>query len=311
VQASGYRLVQLGNGAWSVHSLARGETMHPGAGPAAEAEALYARQLRLPERVRPGAEFVVWDVGLGGAANALAALRAAREVPGRLRVVSFDEGLEPLEFALAHAPRLGYLAGYEEPLRRLVQQRQAIFNDGRQRVTWEARVGDFPSLLGGPTAPGWPKPDAILYDPFSPAKNPAMWTLPVLSGLYRLLDPARECALATSSRSTMIRVTLLLAGFYVGRGQATGQKEETTVAANRLELLEHPLGGRWLWRARNSSGAQPLLEPHYRQQGLSGEAWETLRTHPQFGGSEPEAPNPNPQTPKKLQAPNPNASGIR
>ena len=277
-----YQLVQLANGAWSVRSLAHGETMHPGARPAAEAEALYARQLRLPERMRHGSEFVVWDVGLGGAANALAVLRATRDIPRPLRMVSFDESLEPLEFALANAPRLGYLAGYEEPLRGLARQRQAIFNNGRQPVTWEARVGDFPSLVGSPAAPRWPKPDAILYDPFSPAKNPAMWTLPVLSGVYHLLDPARGCALATFSRSTMIRVTLLLAGFHVGRGQAAGPKEETTVAANRWDLLEHPLDARWLARARNSSSAQPLLDPRYRQQALSAQTWEQLRGHPQF-----------------------------
>jgi tRNA U34 5-methylaminomethyl-2-thiouridine-forming methyltransferase MnmC len=43
----------------------------------AEAEALYVRQLRLPERLRRSSgEFVIWDVGLGAAANVLTVLRA-------------------------------------------------------------------------------------------------------------------------------------------------------------------------------------------------------------------------------------------
>ena len=74
-----YQLVRLANGVHSLHSVAERETFHPVIGPAAEAEALYVRQLRLRERLAEHAgEFVIWDVGLGAAANALTALRATR-----------------------------------------------------------------------------------------------------------------------------------------------------------------------------------------------------------------------------------------
>ena len=79
-EATGYKLVRLRNGAHSVHSLAYGETMHPGLGPVAEAEALYVRQLKLCERLQNHTgEFVIWDIGLGAAANALTVLRATRD----------------------------------------------------------------------------------------------------------------------------------------------------------------------------------------------------------------------------------------
>src|SRR5205085_2054640 len=105
----GYKLVKLASGVHSIHSLAYHETFHPVIGPVAEAEALYVRQLRLLERVRntPG-EFVIWDVGLGAAANVLTVLRATREVACSIRVVSFDKTIEPLAFALQHASELGY-----------------------------------------------------------------------------------------------------------------------------------------------------------------------------------------------------------
>jgi hypothetical protein len=80
----------------------------------------------------------------------------------------------------------------------------------------------------------------------------------------------------------MLRVTLLLAGFYVGVGHATGEKEETTIAANSLELLDEPLGAQWLDRARRSKSAEPMWEPVYRQAHLAAPTWEKLRTHPQF-----------------------------
>ena len=80
----------------------------------------------------------------------------------------------------------------------------------------------------------------------------------------------------------MLRVTLLLAGFFVGAGHATGEKEETTIAANTVELLDEPLSRDWLQRASRSRSAEPLWEPVYRQAHLSQDSWEKLISHPQF-----------------------------
>src|SRR3954463_2516020 len=96
-----YELVQLKNGVFSIRSGAYGETFHPVIGPVAEAEALYVRQLGLVERLQKHPSgFVIWDVGLGAAANAVTVLRAAQPVASDIRIVSFDQTLEPLQFAL-------------------------------------------------------------------------------------------------------------------------------------------------------------------------------------------------------------------
>ena len=280
---AGYQIVQLASGVNSVRSLAEKETFHPVVGPVAEAEALYVKQLHLIERVRQQTgKFIVWDVGLGAAANALTVLRATRRIPCSIRLLSFDHTVEPLIFALHHKTALGYFDGYEEPCQQLIKRQQVTFKDENQIVEWELRQGDFPTLLDQPLARDWPKPNAILFDPFSPARNPAMWRQPLFTALFGLLDPAKPCALPTYSRSTMLRVTLLLAGFFVGAGHPTGEKEETTIAANTLDLITEPLDHRWLRRARNSTGAEPLCEPSYRQAPLSPETWERLQNHPQF-----------------------------
>jgi tRNA U34 5-methylaminomethyl-2-thiouridine-forming methyltransferase MnmC len=298
----GYRLVRLRNGACSVRSLAEDETFHPGIGPAAEAEALYVRQLRLPERVRESrGEFVTWDVGLGAAANALTAIRLIRQSlkgkPAQLRLVSFDRTTAAVAFALEHVAALGYLAGFEAPLTELIQNHSVKFKAGSLNVEWTFMLGDFPAWLEqfqgtdalprvladqqvGPT--GLPAPHAILFDPHSPKKNPAMWTVPLFAGLFRWLDPQRPCALATFTRSTMARAAQLLGGFFVGVGHPSGLKEETTVAASRLDLLDEPLDRRWLERASRSHSAEPLREPVYRQAPLSSETREQLQQHPQF-----------------------------
>jgi hypothetical protein len=312
-----YELVRLRSGAVSVRSCADGETMHPAIGPAVEAECIYVKQLRLAERfTKHEGEFVIWDVGLGAAANAVAVLKvtesmigAAASGPARsLRLVSFDSTLEPLRFALRHTAELDYLRGREAILNRLIERGEVSFNEHQIAVIWSAHVGDFPTLLancqddgkGGIHNPqsairneiapppvgchgqSLPAPHAILFDPFSPAKNPAMWTAPLFVALFRFLDPQRPCSLATYSRSTMVRVALLLAGFFVGVGHPSGRKEETTIAANKVELIDKPLGRRWLERARRSDAAEPLWESVYRRGGLSRPSWEKLRSHPQF-----------------------------
>jgi tRNA U34 5-methylaminomethyl-2-thiouridine-forming methyltransferase MnmC len=283
---SGYRIVKLARGAHSVHSLAEGETFHPVVGPVTEAEALYVRQLGLVDRIQhePG-EFVVWDVGLGAAANPLTLLRAARHLQRRVRIVSFDHKLEPLQFALGQTQYLPYLSGYEPHLHLLLKERHVDFRDDSLQVAWELHLGDFPTLIKSPAATHFPKPHAIMFDAFSPASNPAMWTLPLFTDLFALLDPHRPCALPTYSRSTILRVTLLLAGFFVGVGHATGEKEETTVAANRMELIKEPLTARWLDRVQRSTSAEPLQEPVYRQAPLTAQSMTRLRQHPQFQSS--------------------------
>ncbi len=280
---TGYRIVKIAPGVHSVHSLAHGETFHPVIGPVAEAEALYVRQLRLIERLKQHTgDFVIWDVGLGAGANALTVVRATRAIQCSIRIISFDHTLEPLEFALQHTDTLGYLGGYEGQLQQFIAGRKVSFEEGGQRVDWELHLADFPTLLAQTAAQRIAKPHAIMFDAFSPAKNPAMWTQPLFSGLFRLLDPRRPCALPTYSRSTMLRVTLLLAGFFVGVGHATGEKEETTIAANTLDLLSEPLDRKWLQRARRSSSAEPMWEPAYRQAPLLAETWEKLQAHQQF-----------------------------
>ena len=142
-----YQLVQLAGGAKTLFSASYGEKMHPGLGPQAEAELLYVQQLKIRERLQNhSGEFVIWDVGLGAAANAIAALRATREIPGQLRIVSFDNTTEPLEFALKNSAELGYLAGYENQIAGLLRDNRVEFENGKLLVNWEFHPGDFPAL---------------------------------------------------------------------------------------------------------------------------------------------------------------------
>jgi hypothetical protein len=303
-----YQIVELKNGVRSVRSLKHAETFHPVVGPAVEAEALYVRQLCLPERLAafPG-EFVVWDVGLGAAANALTAIKsisAQLDQVKCLRLFSFDQTTSALKFALAHSTELDFLGGYDAQAATLLDQGFVEFTSGKLRVQWQLCLGDFPALLssgsvgrssagsvrqigtlessGAPLNREIPAPHAILFDPHSPQKNPTMWTVPLFTRLFQSLDPQRSCALANYTRSTLARTSMLLGGFFVGVGHATGEKEETTVAANALDLIEEPLTRRWLERIMHSDSAEPLWEPVHIRAKLTPQTIEKLCSHPQF-----------------------------
>jgi hypothetical protein len=112
--------------------------------------------------------------------------------------------------------------------------------------------------------------------------NPEMWTQDHFSRIRSKLHPEVPCLLTNYTRSTAVRVTLLLAGFFVGIGCEVGEKAETTVASNRLDLLERPLEKSWLERVRISRNSAPMKGPVYSQAYISEEEFERLKNCPQF-----------------------------
>jgi tRNA U34 5-methylaminomethyl-2-thiouridine-forming methyltransferase MnmC len=270
-----FEIVTVASGARSVRSRSHGETFHPVVGPMIEARGLHVAQQRLAERAWGTAgPFVIWDVGLGAAANAVAVLETFRGFEGNARIElhSFDATTAPLAFALENAEALEYLAAHRPAIERLLAAGDA--EDGV--VRWRLHGGDFRTCLGDA-----PAPHAILYDPYSPKTNPELWTLDHFRALFTALDPARPCLWSNYTRSTAVRVTLLLARFFVGHGVATGEKDQTTLASNTLDLLGAPLDREWLARVRRSTQAAPLT-----LQGKGGPISEAhfaeLAAHPQF-----------------------------
>ena len=288
-----FELVELAGGVKSLRSLANGQTFHPVIGPVAEARAVHVAGTRLVERANAHGDrehFFIWDVGLGAAANALTAaeaLVAGYQEAGNIILLSFDHSLDALSFALANREALVYPIPYADKIEEVLEgsltgislplsERGAI-------IMWQAHVQDFPSLLAEPE--GYGAPHAIFYDPYSPTANPEMWTLETFTALYGHLHPKVPCLLTTYTRSTAVRVTLLLAGFHVGVGGATGEKDETTVATNTPDLLDAPLTRRWLEKkVYASTNAAPLRAASggYTRGPISEEDYARLQAHAQF-----------------------------
>lgn len=281
---SEHKLVQLPNGAWSLHCVGVAETYHPVVGPEIEGHILYAKQIHLERINSLAVPFVVWDVGLGAAANALAVIKEASQFTGKILIYSFEHNLKPLQFALEHTEQLSYLSSFKDIVQQLLDNHKASFQYKQISVSWEIIYGDFPRWLHSASSQmeKMTSPSAILYDAYSPKKNPDMYTLALFKKLKNVLSDYTPCLLVSYSRATLLRSTLLLAGFYVGKGAATGEKEETTVASNTLSLIETPLDHTWLARAQRSTSAEPILQSVYHQRPLSEESRYQLSIHPQF-----------------------------
>jgi len=275
---SAFELVTLKGGACSILSRVHGETMHIGSDPCTEAFELHIRQQGLIKRVgewtRPD-PFVIWDIGLGPAGNAIAAIEALREIGRPLEIHSFEISTEVLEFALHHAGRLGYLSGWEPVVMQLLTEGEAYPSP---LIRWQLHHGDFSREKI--TAP---IPSAIFFDPYSPAQNPEMWNIATFRSIWSAVSgaDAPPCTMTNYTRSTSVRVTMALAGWFVGVGVPTGEKSETTIAANRIGLLEKPLDRCWLKRVRASTNAAPI-RGGYERWAISSADFDSLGGLSQF-----------------------------
>lgn len=253
-----------------------GEVMHPINNPVEEARSLYVEQSRLVERLQtPAAEpLVVWDVGLGAAANAMAAILAVEGSPHAQRpmtLVSFENDLDSLELALANIGWFAHL--HHAAPRELLASGRWINRAGT--IEWLLQTGDFADRKFVA-----PAPDLIFFDPFSFKTDSSLWTLAAFRELAGLCTP-RKVELFTYTSSTSVRAAMLAAGFHIARGRGTGPKTETTIGLSPLAAAaahsHELLGAEWLAKWRRS-GAQA---PHGSLPGDT--SWHAaVSGHPQF-----------------------------
>lgn len=272
---SQFEIVRLKSGVNSLRLISNNETFHPGIGPIAEANILHVNQHRFEERIPAHEPFILWDVGLGAAANAVAALDRLQTLGGKVEIHSFDKTLAALEFALAEKEELDYIKPYERVISELVQKGETQVGPN---IRWILHLGDFQETMHRAI----PSPHSIFYDPYSPRGNVEMWNLNHFQKLRQRLDPNRPCLISNYSRATYVRVTWLLAGFCVGIGTAIGEKEETSLAATHPEVLASPLPPSWLRRVQVSHSSAPLRGPLYELGKINEADYKALSACPQF-----------------------------
>ena len=279
----------------SIKHIPSGEIMHSRTPPMEEAKSLYVEQSFLSERIRQTAdneagELVIWDAGLGAAANAMAAIQcyeaeAAKGPVRPMHIISFENNLDSLNLALNHRDLFTYLRhGGPAGIAQNGQWQSKQFPG----LCWTLFKGDFLETMMQAPLP----PDLIFYDMYSVKTSGELWTFDVFEKLFSICGH-KAAELFTYSYSTASRAALLAAGFYLAKGRGTGQKLETTIAMTAPALngpfqsRREMLSEEWLSKWNRSCAKTPAGIPPEEHA-----AFETLiRGHPQWKPPLPHTPS--------------------
>ena len=265
----------------SIRHRSSGELMHSHTPPMEEARALYVEQSRLAERLSEtdSAEpLVIWDVGLGAAANAMAAIQcfeglAATGTVRPLHIVSFENDPDSLRLGLRHKTKFPYLRhGAPEA----ILARGSWTSRRFPGLSWQLVHGDFQNTLTAAPA----LPDLIFYDMFSSRTHGEEWTVSAFRKLFTVCG-RRSVELFTYSTSTAVRTALLAAGFHVAKGRSAGVKQETTIALTpgySLPSRHNLLGSDWLAKWHRSHAQYPENLPESERPLFA----KLIAEHPQF-----------------------------
>ncbi len=281
-----YELYRSAQGFYSIRQISSGEIMHSVTAPSEEANKLYVEQPALASRLikHDGVtdELVLWDVGLGAATNAMAAVRCFENCYKKnsgnelrpVRLISFERDLDPLILAAKHP---GYL-----PHLRHSAPSKILAHSGWQHASgllhWQLLKGDFRDFIESAAVP-----ELIFYDPFSYKTDAELWTSEIFARIFTRCA-AKPTELYTYSASTTVRVALLSAGFFVAQGIGTGPKLETTIAFSEAQsVTRHPLAPKlldhkWLARWRRSDAKFPATISPDKQERFAA----LIESHRQF-----------------------------
>lgn len=284
-----YEVHKAWEGFASIRQISSGEIMHSRTAPMEEARQLYIEQARLAERLRLSANenaenaapLVIWDVGLGAAANAMAAIgcyekEAAAGTVRPLRIISFENDLDSLRLAFRHSRDFPYLR-HSGPA--------GILTDGQWQsrehpgLSWLLLPGNFLETMARAPAP----PDLIFYDMFSSKTSGDQWKIAAFRKVF-VACAGRPVELFTYTCSTANRAALFATGFFVAKGRNAGEKVETTIAftpeafASPLTRQHELLSCDWLEKWSRSAAKFP--EEIGEDQHASFE--QTIRGHAQF-----------------------------
>ena len=276
IRLGNYEIHRAREGFASIRQISSGEIMHSRTDPIQEARHLYVEQSRLAERVQ-SESLILWDVGLGAAANAMAAIECYEESSSTrpFRIISFETDLDSLRLALANPRSFPYLR---------VEAAKAIVTGGEwsdRGLRWNLLRGDF--LEGMNQAP---PPDLIFYDMFSTKTSAELWTVEIFRKLFDACA-GKATELFTYTCSTANRAALLAAGFFLARGRNAGDKTETSIALTPAALdsarkqKRDLLSRDWLAKWERSAAKFPADIPPNERSAFE----KIIRGHEQFRNS--------------------------
>ncbi len=176
-----------------------------------------------------GQAFTIFECGFGCGLNFLATVTEWQRLrpQGKLHYYAF-EGFpfkqEDLTRAIsAFADEINGLSQFANLYPQMLDQRPVKYQDD---ITIQLILCDATEMAKAENV-SYPF-DAIFMDGFSPALNPAMWSLELCQYLYD--RSASDSTLTTYSVAGIVKRNLKSAGFYIAKRQGHGRKREMLVA---------------------------------------------------------------------------------
>ena len=216
-----YKIITTEDSTKSIFSEEYQQAMHSVSG--AYNEALFKHVLPSGILDFDSRELFVLDVGSGIGYNILALIFEfqKKKFPAKLKIVSLEKDfsflplMENIHFG---DERDDIYAGIKE-----------AFKNGNCKNNYfdiEIKRGDARLTITSIDNLSF---DAVFHDPYSPAKNPELWSVQFFLEVRRLT--AARGVLTTYSSAPQIRSALLEAGFRIGKGPSVGKKREGTLAS--------------------------------------------------------------------------------
>jgi queuine tRNA-ribosyltransferase len=215
-----HELVFFPNGSVSVKPRGAHEPMHSPLGPWGDSQTFYIGPCRLEEKLsqRTREPLVLWDLGMGLATNALAALEVFQSMapPRRpIHIVSFERDLDGIRLALENLDHFPFLRANAALVGNLIANGRSDIRAGDATAHWSLTTGDFL----GVSLDRSPPPEIVLYDFYTPNLNPEPWTKTAFAKVYDACLPRKargvDSELFTFSTAASTRTALAEAGFDV------------------------------------------------------------------------------------------------
>ena len=223
------------------YSPAFGDVYHSAAGGLAQVQHVFLAGNGLPGRWAQRDRFVILETGFGFGLNFLATWRAWKDDPDRPRRLHYV-AVEKHPFTLSDLRALHEVYPQVRDEAAALHAAWPVLVSGGHRLEFDEVVltlffADVAILRDLRLVA-----DAVYLDGFAPAKNPEMWTHPVMRSISRLA--AEDATVATWSVAGPVRDALQATGFSVEKRPGFGGKREMLVGRNTRKRDSRPLAER-------------------------------------------------------------------
>jgi len=192
----------------------------------------------------------VLDVGFGLGYNVLALIHEfkLRKKQSSLNIIS----LEKEQYLLEFMNEIKFNDSRDE----IYDFIKKVYLNGKssiENISFEIFFGDGRDFLKNNRELEF---DAVFQDPFSPSKNPEMWSVEYFTCIKSHMN--ENAILTTYSSADQIRRAMLEAGLIVGAGPSVGRKREGTVAS-RSAVIE-PLDDERIRNILDNPKSEPYID---------------------------------------------------